>query len=804
MNKRSLTITFSAALDFIFECLQTQDLSKNQSFQKRIRMKAILKKLRKDIGRTKGQAALSLLAIIITICGVSTVYYGYWMTERDFSVNFDQCQPAHMHLAVDTSKISVIDTLVHLSEIKAIERRESFMGRVRDRDGDWMPILIFAVADFTQLKVNTFILEGGDWPSRGDFAIERKSSGFLGDGKEIEIQLPGKDLQRFTIASYTHDPRLPSARMDRIVYGYVTLDTYHSLRPDRSQANYLLRLKDKQPSQSDLERLAQEIQTKGMAAEIPPLGEHPHQNVIDAVAVLQLGLGVILSILGITLLSLILLLWMLPQVREVALMKAIGASTRDVRKAYLILLLMAGLIGIVLGLPLGYLGGRFFSRFIAFTQNFDPVDRPLSSMLHLPIALSCLCIPLLIGWRPISRAISTSSIQGMRSIFTGLPKKGLFALQWLFRSIIFRYSLNSLLKNGARLVFSVILLVLGLALFFVGSNLQYSLHQDTQQYFAASTYQLNIGVDQADPELLSAVDKLSNVAKVWAIAQEQLYLEASPEIQGKAIRLQLIPRDHSFDPNYWIEEEGDRSCIDCVWINQGLAHELGDPKLGQVLKAKDKNGKMRSMELRGVLKELAVGPTMYTYAGEGGIPSTRALWVQVRNREPDTIAQTQAAIEALLGKRLLWSTNSGQSLEMLRAHLQPTFLIIKAIGGLTIGMGLLGLALLININIQERQKEIGMLKALGSGSGKISRLLLQEIALLNGLGILLAIPLAYFISVEMGKLLGGTLLHIAIPFRADWIMMCLSIALLLGFQWIVWFPYLRNKIQRSSIDLIRA
>ena len=181
-----------------------------------------------------------------------------------------------------------------------------------------------------------------------------------------------------------------------------------------------------------------------------------------------------------------------------------------------------------------------------------------------------------------------------------------------------------------------------------------------------------------------------------------------------------------------------------------------------------------------------------------------ALWVQLEDTQADRADDTQASIERLLGKSLLGSSNSALRLEMLRAHLQPTFLIIKAIGGLTIAMGLLGLGLLININIQERQKEIGMLKALGTGVGKISRLLLQEIVCLNVLGIISAIPLAYLISLEMGSLLGGTLLHIAIPFHADWFSMSISILLLLGFQWMVWSPYLKSKIKRSSVDLVRA
>lgn len=773
-------------------------------------MEAILKKLRKDIGKTRGQTFLSLLAIIITVWGVSTVYYGYWMSERDFRVNFDQTQPAHLQLSVDTSQLRLIKSIAKIPEIEAIERRESFMGRVKDREGDWMPILLFAVENFTRLRVNTFTLEGEDWPEKNRMAIERKSAGFLGEEKRVELQLPGQENRTYPLASYTHDPRLPSARMDRIVYGYLTMATYEDLGLDHRQANYIMRVKDAAPSLGELEELEHKIQdlarteNSTVAIEILPLDEHPHQNVVDAVSVLQLGLGVILSILGVTLLSLILLLWMLPQVREVALMKAIGAPTQAIRKAYQMLLLLAGAIGIICGLPLGYFSGSFFSRFIAFTQNFDPITAPLPLSTHLPIALGSLMIPLLIGWRPIARAIATSSIQGLRNVFSGLPKKRIYKLQWLLPTVQLRYSINALLRNGPRLLLSLALLVLGLSLFFVGVNLQYSLNQDTEAYFASSSYQLSFRVANVGEDVQSSVAEMKNVAKVWPIQREQLYVEADAKNKSKAVSLLRVPTDYSIDPAYWIEGDSKRKCPDCVWINQGMAHELDDPQIGQILSSKNSQGEERKVQLVGMIKELAVGPAMYAYAAEEPNFETRDLWVQLADPQADAVDETQTAIETLLGKSLLGSSNSALRLEMLRAHLQPTFLIIQAIGGLTIAMGLLGLGLLININIQERQKEIGILKALGTGSGKISRLLLQEIVCLNGLGVMLAIPLAYAISVEMGKLLGGTLLHIAIPFHADWLSMFISILVLLGFQWIVWSPYLQTKIRRSSVDLVRS
>jgi|GEM_PF-6780806 len=773
-------------------------------------MKAILKKLKKDIGKTRYQASLSLLAIIITIWGVSTVYYGYWMTERDFQVNFDSTYPAHMLLHVDTSDLDLLTEVDKMPEVKSVERREAFMGRVLDRDGEWMPILVFAVEDFANLRVNTFTIEDDVGPMLGTIAIEQKSAGFLGAGQAINLQLPGRKPQNLPIATYTHDPRLPSARMDHIVYGYITMPTYQDLDLGKERAAYLLRTATANPSLASLEDLERKIKSKTgdrntmFSIEIPPLNEHPHQNVVDAVAVLQLGLGVILAILGVTLLSLILLLWMLPQVREVALMKAIGASTADIRKAYQALLLLAGFIGIAIGLPLGYLSGSFFSRFIAFTQNFDPVKGLLPFLLHLPIALLCLSIPLLVGWRPIAKAIQTSSIAGLKRVFKDVPRRGLHFLQWLLPNAGSRYSLNSFLQNGTRLLLSLALLGLGLALFVVGTNLQHSLEQDTDRYFATSVYQLSFRVNNAEPALMASIQQLPSVGKVWAIQREQLYFEASEGGGRGTVDLQIVPRDYVLSPDSWIAGGADPSCSECIWVNQGLAHELGNPGLGQILQVLDSKGKRRTLKLTGIQKELAVGPAMYQYGGETIVAGNKTFWIGLDEREMSTPADAQGEIESLVGANLLGSSNNAQRLQMLRDHLQPTFYILKAIGILTIGMGLLGLGLLININIQERRKEIGILKALGSSVGQISRLLLREIALLNALGIVLALPLAYFISVEMGKLLGGTLLHTAIPFYADWWQISLTIAILLGFQLLIWIPYLRKKIEQSSIDLVRA
>lgn len=82
------------------------------------------------------------------VWGVSIVYYGYWMSECDFWVNFDQIQLVQLQLLVDISQLLLIKLMVKIFEVKVIEWRESFMGRVKDWDGEWMFILLFVVEDF--------------------------------------------------------------------------------------------------------------------------------------------------------------------------------------------------------------------------------------------------------------------------------------------------------------------------------------------------------------------------------------------------------------------------------------------------------------------------------------------------------------------------------------------------------------------------------------------------------------------------------------------------------------------------------
>jgi putative ABC transport system permease protein len=89
------------------------------------------------------------------------------------------------------------------------------------------------------------------------------------------------------------------------------------------------------------------------------------------------------------------------QVRQIGIMKAIGARTSQVASLYLGMALVFGLLGVIVGAPLGWLGARWLAVFVAGIINSDVTDLSVSaSVLGLEVGVGLLA-PLLAASVPV-------------------------------------------------------------------------------------------------------------------------------------------------------------------------------------------------------------------------------------------------------------------------------------------------------------------------------------------------------------------------------------------------------------------
>ncbi len=127
-----------------------------------------------------------------------------------------------------------------------------------------------------------------------------------------------------------------------------------------------------------------------------------------------------------------------------------------------------------------------------------------------------------------------------------------------------------------------------------------------------------------------------------------------------------------------------------------------------------------------------------------------------------------------------------------RAQFNNLVVLLMALAGLTALVGGLGLANTMALNVLERSRELGVLRAMGAGRGLLQRLVLVEglaVALLSGLlAALLAVPLTLVLDRVMGQTLLGSPLSFA--FAPGAAAVWLGLALLIGVV-ACWLPAAR-------------
>jgi putative ABC transport system permease protein len=135
-------------------------------------------------------------------------------------------------------------------------------------------------------------------------------------------------------------------------------------------------------------------------------------------------------------------------------------------------------------------------------------------------------------------------------------------------------------------------------------------------------------------------------------------------------------------------------------------------------------------------------------------------------------------------------------------HLDPTFLIIKIMGLFTIVLGLFGLILVLNLTIQERTREIGIMKSIGSSYRKISGMLNQEFILISLFAILFGGLLAIPVAKALIDVIAETIVRHPVPFRNDFYIIISAIAVVLIVQTILISIYNRFKIGKNARELL--
>ena len=168
--------------------------------------------------------------------------------------------------------------------------------------------------------------------------IERSSISNWPPGQRIVVRTPNGQPRELRVSGLVHDAGQAPGWQDGVDYGYITLDTLAALGESRSLDELRIVVAEKPLDVQHIQEVA--YQAKGFLEQrdlavsqviVPKPGQHPHTDQMNSLLFLLEAFGVLALALSGILVATIMAALLAQQIRQIGVMKAVGARTGQYR-----------------------------------------------------------------------------------------------------------------------------------------------------------------------------------------------------------------------------------------------------------------------------------------------------------------------------------------------------------------------------------------------------------------------------------------------------------------------------------------
>jgi putative ABC transport system permease protein len=372
----------------------------------------------RDLWLQKARTLLVILAVAVGVFGVGSVLTGYAVLTREIDDNYLGTRPASATLWTDPLDGDFVQRVRELPEIGDAEARSTLQGRMLVGPNDWRTIHLYVIWDFDDLRLSTFEPEHGAWPpADGEILIERSSLPLFGTEtpESVVVKLPDGPRHQLPIAGIVHNAGLPPGWMDATGYGYLTPPTAERIGAspvfDQLKITVATRAEDKEHIRRTVARLQEWLGQQGRRVyrvEIPTPGEHPHYAQMFTMMSLLAAFGLLALVLSGVLVANLISTLLAREIRQIGVMKAVGARTRQVAGIYFGAVTLFGLAALGVGMPPGLWAGWAFVEYATAIFNFEILGDSVPLWVFAVQAVVGLLVPLAVAAYPIWRGSRTS------------------------------------------------------------------------------------------------------------------------------------------------------------------------------------------------------------------------------------------------------------------------------------------------------------------------------------------------------------------------------------------------------------
>ncbi len=595
-------------------------------------------------------------------------------------------------------------------------------------------------------------------------------------GDTVLVELDNGKLRELKFAGYVHDVTGNPFTLSRTMNAYVTPKTMEWLGGSTYYDVLMISVAEKQTDQEHVTEVAQAVadRLERAGAEVYYVyvyqPGHHYAYAITKGAFFVLG---ILSYLTVFLSAFLIIntitALMTQQIRQIGIMKAIGGGASQMLVMYLVLILAFGLGALAIAVPLANIAAKVIAGGIAAYFNFYPAPYVGYTNTLLQQTFVAIVIPLLAAILPIYNSVRMTVREAISDY--GISSKARSKEKSVSKAALFlprpmRLSIRNAFRRRTRLTLTLFTLILAGGIFISVYNLWATLDkniQDVQGYFLAD---INLGFnryyryDVVAPIAQSIPGVVS--AEGWMFPVGTLVM--NEEDVGTQVQIIAPPSTSKLiDPviatGRWLRT-GDENAI---VIGNHLLKIYPDIKVGDwlTINIDDKETKWQ-----------VVGT--YIFTGNTGTPwlyvnyeylsrlmerPDQVYSLRILTEQHDMASQrkTSEQMVALYESHGIQTSEPELSTEWYQSQKTNTdllvyFLLVMAV--LIAVVGGLGLMGTMSINVLERTREIGVMRAIGASNADIQSIVITEGMLIGfiswGISILLSIPITSVLCYGVG------------------------------------------------------
>ncbi len=743
-----------------------------------------------DLLANKTRTLLVVASIAVGVFAIGAIATTYVILSEDIGVSYASAQPANIEIMTDPFDDNLLKVVEDIPGVAGAEGRQMFAVRAGWDGKNWKPLDVVATDDFAEAEMNLLTaVTGTIYPNDRELMVreDMMNSSGLQAGDEALVQLADGTIRTMPVVGTVGD-QYAAGNFAAPPRGYVTLDTAEWLGAQDSFNRLYVQVVDGD-DEAAIEAVAAEVEDKVertgrtiYRTNTNKTTAHPLESMVLAMVGVLAALGVLIMLLSSSLIVNTLNALLTQHRRQIGVMKLVGGRGPQISIMYIALIIGYGLIALVIAVPLGVIAGYGLAGFMGSMMSIQLQDFrivPIAILLQVILAFA---VPLFAGYFPVNkgtkmtvrRAISEEN-PGEQTTNSGLVDNLGLRFSWVSRPLLL--SIRNTFRRKGRLALTLFTLIMAGAIFIAVFNVRDSMNgfMDTLGQHYIADVMVNLSEPYRATEVEREIMQMPGVERVesFGAAMAEVLDEEDEVVLNMII---VAPPDGTslLDPEMvagrWLEPGDEKVVV----VSDKIYDEYPDLEPGDLLRVEIAGQRVEEWPVAGVYRFIDMaGNDILAYANYGTISHLTNTPGQASSYRVIAHAETlesQNALSQSLDSHLrergykISNIEAGKVTRQQQAqgmNILVIFLMTMAI--LTAVVGSIGLMGTMGMNVLERTREIGVMRAIGAVDREVVKSVVVEGLVIGLISFAAAAVLSFPISFILLRIISTAMLGTIMP-----------------------------------------